>query len=369
MNDTYEDLKRRHTQGNGHNGDARRFRPVRFKEITLSTNRPYLVRNILPRDGLIVIWGPPKCGKTFWTLDLALHVALGRKYRGRRVHQGTVVYVASEGERGLSARIEAFRQAKLSPEDDDPPFYLLSSRLHLAKDVDQLIADIRVTLGDDSCVLIVIDTLNKTIGGSESDDRDMTAYIDAADKLRQAFSAAVAVIHHCGINETRPRGHTSLTGAVDAQHAVKKEVPGQVVTTAEFMKDGPEGETTVSRLLPINVGIDEDDEIITSLIIEPADEEQPPERTRQKLSDKQQITLDALRRAVAAHGEPAPAHNHIPPSAVVVSVDLWRRFYLAATKDLDGQDVENLFRGWRRHRDALQARKIIGTYDEIVWEA
>jgi len=25
------------------------------------------------------------------------------------------------------------------------------------------------------------------------------------------------VIHHCGINGDRPRGHTSLTGAADAQ--------------------------------------------------------------------------------------------------------------------------------------------------------
>jgi hypothetical protein len=35
--------------------------------------------------------------------------SLGWEYRGRQVQQGTVVYIACEGERGLGARSEAFR--------------------------------------------------------------------------------------------------------------------------------------------------------------------------------------------------------------------------------------------------------------------
>src|SRR5437879_5503539 len=84
----------------------RRFNPIPFKDVKLSTDRPYLVKDILPREGLIIVWGPPKCGKSFWVFDLALHVALGWNYRGHRVQPGTVVYIACEGERGLSARTE-----------------------------------------------------------------------------------------------------------------------------------------------------------------------------------------------------------------------------------------------------------------------
>lgn len=36
------------------------------------------------------MWGPPKSGKTFWVLDLAMQVALGQSYRERRVDQETV---------------------------------------------------------------------------------------------------------------------------------------------------------------------------------------------------------------------------------------------------------------------------------------
>jgi len=60
----------------------KRFRLKRFAEIKLSTNPNYLIKGILPRVGLAVIWGPPKCGKSFWTFDAAMHIALDWPYRG-----------------------------------------------------------------------------------------------------------------------------------------------------------------------------------------------------------------------------------------------------------------------------------------------
>src|SRR5262245_27638480 len=63
--------------------------PLRaFADIMMSTTPNYLVKGVIPRAGLAVIWGAPKCGKSFWTFDLFMHVALGRPYRKRRVQQG-----------------------------------------------------------------------------------------------------------------------------------------------------------------------------------------------------------------------------------------------------------------------------------------
>jgi hypothetical protein len=109
-----------------------RFKLIAFDKIKMETSAAYLVRDILPREGLVVIWGEPKCGKSFWTFDLVMHVALGWEYRGHRVKQGTVVYVACEGERGLGARTEAFRQRKLAEDGIAPGFHLVSTRLDLA---------------------------------------------------------------------------------------------------------------------------------------------------------------------------------------------------------------------------------------------
>ena len=180
--------------------------PSRFKDIALSTHRPYLVKELIPREGLTVVWRPPKCGKSYWTFDVAMHVALGRDYRGRKVTQGIVVYIACEGERGLAARAEAFRQERLGEGDDDPPFFLLTTRLDLVANVERLVVDIRAATGDDHCGAIVVDTLNRSIAGSESRDDDMGAYIKATDRLREAFAASIIIIHHCGTKEARPRG-------------------------------------------------------------------------------------------------------------------------------------------------------------------
>src|SRR4051812_33101663 len=53
-----------------------RFPLIPFGDLRPSSEPSYLVKGLLPRVGLAVIWGPPKCGKSFWFFDLLLHVAL-----------------------------------------------------------------------------------------------------------------------------------------------------------------------------------------------------------------------------------------------------------------------------------------------------
>jgi hypothetical protein len=86
--------------------------PLRaFDSVRLQTERRnYLVKGLLANTGLAVIWGPPKCGKSFWAADLGMHIALGWDYRGHKVQQATVVYAALEGRHGFPARVEAFRR-------------------------------------------------------------------------------------------------------------------------------------------------------------------------------------------------------------------------------------------------------------------
>jgi len=279
----------------------------------LSTAARWVVEDLIPRESLVVFWGPPKCGKSFFVFDLVMHVALGWNYRGRRVEKGTVVYIAAEGELGIRARAEAFRQTRIAEDGADADFFLLTTRLDLVNDLDELTADINAQLPDGKCAIIVIDTLNRTFHGSESKDDDMGAYRDAADRLREMFHCAVLIIHHCGVDGSRPRGHTSLTGAVDAQLAVKRDHEKQIVVTIEWMKDGPEGDTITSRLEVVDVGVDEYGKPITSCVIEPvAAVPREKAQARRKLSDKNKIALDMLRKALAAHGRPAPSHNYIP---------------------------------------------------------
>jgi hypothetical protein len=282
----------------------KRFDLIGFDDIKLTTTAAYLVRNLIPAQGLIVVWGPPKCGKSFWTLDLIMHIACRWEYRGRRVKQGLAIYVGCEGEFAIPARIEALRQTKLAEGAESPAFHLILTRLAFASDVDQLIADIRTQLGTEAPVVIVIDTLNRSIEGSESSDEDMSNYVKAADTRREAFGCAVIIILHCGINDARPRGHTSLTGAADAQIAVKKDAAGIVTTKVEYLKDGPDGETTTSRLKVIEVGLDDEGEIITSCVVEEVHALRAATKTATKLpSPMARKFHDALTNAAAKTGD------------------------------------------------------------------
>ena len=131
--------------------DARRKEPrikiVPFDKITMNTDRLFLVKGLIPYPGLTVIWGPPKCGKSFWTLDIVMSVALGESYRGRRVHQGPVVYCAFEGQSGVRQRIEAYRQRHIAEGAEGIPFFLEPVTLDLIKEHPDLIAAIRASGG------------------------------------------------------------------------------------------------------------------------------------------------------------------------------------------------------------------------------
>jgi hypothetical protein len=265
-----------------------RFNLVRFDKITLQTTPAYLVTGLIPRVGLIVIWGPQKCGKSFWAFDLFMHVALGWDYRERKVRQGEIVYLALEGHAGFNRRVEGFRQKH---NVTDAPFYLITARTDLVRDHLALIAAIKAE--SVSPAAVVIDTLNRSIAGSESKDEDMGAYVKAADAIREVFDCAVVVIHHCGVDERRPRGHTSLGGAVDAQLAVKRDPVGNVVVEVQWMKDGDsEGEAIVSKLERIVIGTDDDKNPLSSCVVMPS--EAPATATTDDKLNKNQKTMFSI---------------------------------------------------------------------------
>ena len=140
-----------------------------------------------------------------------MHVALGWDYRGRRVHKGPVVYCAFEGADGFKARAHAFRLRHLAAHHLHVDFHLMPARANLVADHRVMITDIRGQLPPGvRLAMVVLDTLNRSLQGSESSDEDMTAYIKAADAIREAFGCAVVIVHHCGIDASKTaRAHLS----------------------------------------------------------------------------------------------------------------------------------------------------------------
>lgn len=343
-----------------------RFKLLPFNELHPRGEPAYLVKGLIPRAGLTLVWGPPKSGKSFWTFDLMTSVARGQPYRGRKVQGGPVLYCAFEGAAGLGKRAEAIR-VRRGTRSEIVPLYVLGARIDLVHEHPDLISAVRTTLGSSSPVAVVLDTLNRSLVGSESADADMAAYIAATDAIREAFNCAVVVVHHCGVDGTRPRGHTSLTGAVDAQLAVKRDEANNVIVTVEWMKDGPEGEAVFSRLESVEVGRDSDGDAITSCVVveETGTVEAAGKRAKRK-AGAAETALRALGEAIDQTGIPAPASDHIPANVKVVTIDEWRAAcYSRGISTSSAARAKQ--QAFKRASEYLIGSGAVGIWNDLVW--
>jgi hypothetical protein len=222
---------------------------------------------------------------------------------------------------------------------------LSADRIVLPQDGAAVVQSIRAQFPGVKPGVVVLDTLNRSLGGSENDPADMGQYVRAADMIREAFNCVVIVIHHCGIEGARPRGHTSLTGAADAQIAVKRDAADNIVATVEFMKDGPQGDEIVSRLEQVMVGTDDDGDAITSCIIRPADASSSKAKT--KVTGPVSIALRILQDSIVEEGEVPHSNTHIPPNTRTIAEKTWRaNCYAGRAKTTPpGQHVRRLLSG------------------------
>lgn len=346
-----------------------RFPLISFAGLHVDGRANYLVKGLIPAVGVTVVWGPPKCGKSFWVADMVLRVALGWDYRGRKVKCGPVVYCAFEGAEGFRARAEAFRRHHLADDPYKPfPFYVMPASMQLVRDYGDFIASMSEQFGGTAPVAFVLDTLNRSLTGSESSDEDMSAYIQAADAIREAFDCAVIIVHHCGIDGSRPRGHTSLTGAADAQLSVKRDATKNIVVTVEFMKDGPEGEVVVSALDSVQVGIDQDGDPITSCVVVPVDGDLARAGSRIKMTGAAKVASDLLDKALIEAGEIGPPSNTIPAATRTIPLLLWRA-YCETGMVFETDNPDSRRRQFARLVTKLQSLGVIGVHNERVWRA
>ena len=79
----------------------------------------------MPNSRLIVVYGPPGCGKSFFVCHLALHIAAGLPYAGRDTKKVRVIYIAAEGQEGFKKRVRAAREALGLKLTDDVWFWLI----------------------------------------------------------------------------------------------------------------------------------------------------------------------------------------------------------------------------------------------------
>jgi hypothetical protein len=146
----------------------------------------------------------------------------------------------------------------------------MAERVDLIADHQELVRRFGEQLGDTQPRMVVLDTLNRSLNGSESSDEDMSAYVRAADAIRDAFNCLVCIIHHGPHDAQRPRGHGSLMGALDAQIQVSK-TGDRCTAKVELAKDFADGAQQAFELRPVHVGYDVEGGDIESCVVEPTE--------------------------------------------------------------------------------------------------
>ncbi|WP_068495503.1 AAA family ATPase [Paramagnetospirillum marisnigri] len=241
-----------------------------LNEIMALPKADWLVKGLIPLDGLGVIYGKPGAGKTFLALAMALSIGHGMPCFGRRAVQGGVAFVAGEGARGLQNRLRAWHAFHDRDWRNFGAVQVLPHPIDLldAGKVERLVLDIAHRFQGEPPKMVVFDTLARCFGdGDENRQADMSRLVEAGELVRRAFKCAVVIIHHTPKESDELRGSSVLEGASDFVLRVSKTESG-METHVRKLKDGKDGVVLGFRMESQNLGTDEDgDTILTPVAV------------------------------------------------------------------------------------------------------
>jgi len=156
----------------------------------------------------IFMSGPSKARKTFFQIYLALCIATGSDWFGRKVKQGRVLYINLELRRySFYARMRDIL-AKLGKTDVS-----LMDCWHLrgkSVTVEQLRTALQQKLASNEYALIIVDPLYKLLGDrSENDASEMADLFGVLETIAHNAGASIFVAHH------HAKGHSAAKNAID----------------------------------------------------------------------------------------------------------------------------------------------------------
>lgn len=368
----------------GHTGPPARYAFEAFGAIQLDTSCQYLVKGVLDDGAMGVVYGPSNSGKTFAVLDLALSVASGRPWLGRKVRQGLVVYVVAEGARGFARRIAAYQQ-EVYRGAVDVRFHVLRSAVNFLDeegDVRPLIASIRRLERETGhrCALVVVDTLSRAMpGGNENAPEDMTALVANGDHVRRELGAALVWVHHSGKDAAKgARGHSSLRAATDTEFEVAADTDlGWSTIEDTKQRDMSRSLRQTYRMREVEIGVDDDGDPITSCVVEVVEREEMAESASQssvpvRLSAREQCVVNVLDKLHHDAARLPVSLIEDDPSISDLMQTGWRiedvraEFY-AERDDGEEKTYAATRKAWSDGVLKLQAKGLIATRSGWIW--
>ena len=189
----------------------------------------FLIEDVIETPCTGMVFGPSGGGKTFFVLDVILHIACGKKWLGKQVQQGTVFYVCGEGRHAIPRRLKAW-ETFYKTELPYGKFLMSSARIDFSPEsVRGMIMEID-TMHEQvgAPAIIVVDTMARALPGEadENSSKDVGVFIDECDRLQQKYNCVVLIVHHTGHSDNaskRARGSSAIKGAMDVEMLISKE--------------------------------------------------------------------------------------------------------------------------------------------------
>ena len=328
------------------------------------------VQGLLTENAMSVVYGESNCGKTFFMSDLAFHVSQGKKYNGRRVEKGNVLYLSLEGKRGIKNRISAY---KMENNVDLDGFLMMPCQVDFINSEDDIpqLVDLIMDANkkfNHNIKLVVVDTLARAIGGGdENSGVDMGTLVKHSDLIRQYTNAHICFIHHSGKDKARgARGHSSLRAAVDTEIEISRtEGADYSVVKIPKQRDMDRDDDFCFKLKRVVLGLNKWMEEVTSCTVEPYDIKVDTEANAEKRikSGKTKTAYDALKEAIMEKGFRGTGPEM--PNCKVITIDIFKR-YLQKRGVLSDNPASQRKQFERVHDDLIE-NKLIVVRDDYVW--
>ena len=243
----------------------------------LSSPQPlkWWIKNWIPEEALVMIYGASNAGKSFIALDMLLTMSTGRgQWQGYRAKKANCLYLCGEGRAGLRGRVALWVQEHKGSTTGS--FKVSKGPKRLNEQTDLEYACQQIDLSGMKPDVIVVDTLNRHFSGNENDAEEMGGFIESCTALQERYHCTVIIIHHTGVSkdaEGRARGSSSLNAAIETSICITNE-DGYLTLNQTKQRD-------IEKLPPFSVHLrgatiegwfDEDGEPVRSAVVESIEE-------------------------------------------------------------------------------------------------
>lgn len=178
----------------------------------------FYIQDILPKQGVMLVYGNPKSRKSWLVQHMAFCVSLGLEWLGFRTEQARCILCNFE----ISPLAYAWRLRDMvrNFQLQEQMLYECSPML-MYLDEPENFNRFRAAIREYTPQIIVLDCLAACFGGDENDGGQMARWIEKMSVLKSDNESSLVIVHHTNKNllsvssVDRARGHSRLTGWVD----------------------------------------------------------------------------------------------------------------------------------------------------------